>query len=81
MFMEHNPGVIKKVVEDDGKVIYRNYYVWSASLPTDVIEWLGFRTSSGYFNPNQSLSKLNDNGTPFTEIAKLFRNPPEGLLE
>lgn len=55
----------------------------SVSLCIIVRDWLGFRRSSGSYDLDQgrtALSINNDNGMPFSEIAELFRNPPEGLL-
>lgn len=48
-------------------------------LPKEVQSWLGF---SGFLGNHSygSLSGSNDNKSPFSEIAELFLNPPEGLL-
>lgn len=48
-------------------------------LPQEVQAWLGFDKRFGNYS-NTSLADKNDNKVPFSEIAKLFRNPPEGLL-
>ena len=81
VFMEHNPGIIEKIeMHDAGFTVYQNGEDSNSAVLLCVVkEWLGFRTNKGRFN-NDSLILINDNGTPFTEIAKLFRNPPEGLL-
>ncbi len=55
------------------------------SLSQEVQAWLGFNTRFGGYksdSPDQriSLAGANDEKVPFSEIAKLFRNPPEGLL-
>lgn len=52
----------------------------SSHLPSEVKTWLGFATSSGDFDNNTSLADVNDQRHPFSKIAELFRNPPEGLL-
>lgn len=49
------------------------------NLPKEVQTWLGFDNSFGRYS-NTSLANVNDNQMSFPEIAKLFRNPPEGLL-
>ena len=81
VYMKYNPNIL---TIDVGRFkVYRTepgtpHVIY---LPHAVRKWLGFRTCNGDFNTNQALSKINDSGTPFTEIAKLFRNPPEGLLK
>lgn len=64
-----------------GVIIFDGDYV---SLPPEVQSWLGFRTQFGAHEGSDfrwaSLMTVNDTGTSFPEIAKLFRNPPEGLL-
>ncbi len=54
-------------------------------LHQEVQAWLGFATRFGGYKSDSpddriSLAGANDNKVPFSEIAKLFRNPPEGLL-
>ena len=79
VFMKHNPGIIETETPN-----VRMYKCGSAHEDRRLLEivrrWLGFGDKSGFFNKD-SLAALNDIGTSFTEIAKLFRNPPEGLLE
>ncbi len=62
----------------------------SSVLPIKVQNWLGFNSSDGEWKEedddaediiHDSLVARNDSGTPFEEIAKLFRDPPEGLLK
>ena len=84
VYMKHYSQFISKTTSiiKAGKVTC--YECWNEQstdyLLSPVREWLGFETSRGNFNES-SLARLNDAGTPFKEIAKLFRNPPEGLLE
>ena len=54
-------------------------------LPPIIVQnWLGFKTQSGGYQldcERRSMGADNDNGMPFNDLAKLFRNPPKGLLE
>ena len=93
IFMEHNPGIIECATSGDGRNLYKyaqsqgkvvNYSLEETDYLLKVVsDWLGFRTCQGYFGTSDSCSlvHLNDTGKPFSEIAKFFRNPPEGLLE
>ncbi len=47
-------------------------------VPPDVRNWAGVRTSSGVFD-DTSLTVLNDDGTPFSEIAQVIRQYAEEL--
>ena len=86
IFMKHNPGVIEKIDEGCSVVTYRHgEESTSACLLNPVWKWLGFNSRQGFLEPSggytrKTLADLNDKGTPFKEIAKIFRNPPEGLL-
>ncbi len=52
-----------------------------ATLPGVVKEWYGFASISGFFGSNTSLTALNDDGTPFEEIAAIIKSEPEGLFK
>lgn len=50
------------------------------SLPKEVQTWLGFADRFGKYS-GTTLADTNDYlKLPFSEIAELFRHPPEGLL-
>lgn len=53
----------------------------SAFLPIKVRDALGFSGRLGQTEACGTLASLNDRGIPFSRIAKLFRNPPKGLLK
>jgi hypothetical protein len=50
-------------------------------LPEEVMEWAGMKSSSGCFNvkSGRNLSKLNDNGMTFEEIADIIEKHWETL--
>jgi hypothetical protein len=55
-------------------------------LPTRVQGWYGFRCESGDFmHPisyaHTNLTSMNDSGEPFSEIAKVIREEPAGLVK
>ena len=68
----------------------------SLCLPRAVMDWLGLKTQEGHYDGGR-LAGDNDGGLtikldkrglrargggkPFTWLAGMFRNPPEGLLE
>ena len=50
------------------------------SLPYNVMEWSGVRTSSGeVLSEDNTLASLNDKGKTFTEIAQIIRENWENL--
>lgn len=48
-------------------------------LPIDVMVWFGLRSPRGDF-AGETLAELNDDGTPFSEIASIIESEPEGLF-
>ena len=49
-------------------------------LPSEAQEWAGMRTSAGDFaDDGRSLSRLNDERVPFSEIANTIREHAEAL--
>lgn len=82
VFMDHEEHNIKiEPTHGGNKFNEEAFYL----LP-EVKEWLGFSTCRGHYNGmynsrDCSLTIDNDKrGLSFEQIAKLFRNPPEGLL-
>lgn len=49
-------------------------------LPS-VKEWLGFNTNNGCYIGSSLITDNDTEGMSFIKIAKLFRNPPKGLLK
>lgn len=51
-------------------------------LPPEVKDWLGLRTEDGRcgIHDSRQLSAMNDAGTPFSVIADVIDDEPEGLL-
>lgn len=45
--------------------------------PSSLVEFLGLYSDSGMHIVHGSLASLNDEGTPFAEIARLLREHPE----
>jgi len=79
VYMEHeNNSIICE--HEQGKTVFRSGLDRRRDrLLTEVRVWLGFRSQNGGYKVG-SLGHDNDNGMSFTEIAKLFRNPPKGLI-
>lgn len=51
-------------------------------LVTEVRSWLGLKSDEGFYQTDKGLTTHNDDdGWTFEEIAKLFRDPPEGLVD
>ena len=50
-------------------------------LPKNVMRWFGFLDTDGWINRNSSLTRLNDNGKTFEEIADVIESEPNGLFK
>lgn len=84
LYQKLEGGLERSIHNGNGCVCYNGK--WDV-LPDEVMLWLGLnRRNGGYFinnpngNPCDSLSSRNDNGTPFTQIAKIIESKPQGLL-
>jgi len=81
VYMTHENNSIVTSPQDERPTLFTSGSEGSdARLLTEVRDWLGFSNCDGKYADN-SLTRNNDyNGMTFSEIAKLFRNPPKGLL-
>lgn len=52
----------------------------TAVLPTKVRDWAGLTTSQGDYR-HTALTKQNDDGKTFKQIAKIIESKPEGLFK
>jgi hypothetical protein len=65
---------------------YKDDFIDGGNLTrhSQVKEWVGLTHPCGLFRDEHkgvwSLAGLNDNGSPFTEIADFIESEPEGLL-
>lgn len=73
-------GVIHRVGEGYGMAgdVYADIF----ELPYSVTEWSGIKDSAGsYYDVEpKALSRLNDDGMNFSEIANIIESNPEGLF-
>ena len=84
VYMKHHPDVVSV---EEGE--FKRYSIGGARQDLCLLEpirvWLGFKSHLGSFinkdGSQMHLTSLNDQGTPFTVIAHLFRHPPEGLVD
>jgi hypothetical protein len=64
-----------------GRIFY-NFDGSDATLPDSVREWLGLWADDGsIYNDGESLTKMNDNGKTFAEIAAVIEDEPDGLVK
>jgi hypothetical protein len=78
VYWDHNPEDLEFEInkEDVGSYSYR-IYCWdhgrsSYHLPLNVAQWYGIGIS-GELNDNGSISRLNDDGMSFQDIAGIIR--------
>lgn len=64
---------------------HRYFNGQDGALPDAVREWLGLGSDNGRMehtghSNRDSLTEINDRGTPFSEIADIIASEPEGLF-
>lgn len=52
----------------------------TAVLPYEVMNWLNLNNSNGRHVNGQTLTRMNDHGASFAEIADLIESEPAGLF-
>ena len=80
IFMQHETHSIRFGKVDDGLKFISYNDASDIRLLLEVQKWLEFRYCNGGYMSRKSLAGHNNQGMPFNELAKLFRNPPRGLI-
>jgi hypothetical protein len=75
-------GVLCDLAVKEG--IIRTYDPADVELPLKVRNWVGLRTSSGFYQDSfgeSSLAQRNDHGFSFPRIAEIIVSQPKGLFK
>ncbi len=79
IYADENPD---SLVRWKGKELYSREYN-SGSLSPEIVKWLGLDDDCGRYTNDRngySLSRRNDHGASFEEIADIIESEPEGLF-
>ncbi len=76
LFIQAHPTLL----ELDGNTYYGES-ADDATLPAEVLRWLGLSDDCGDFGGDCSLAEMNDKGATFPEIAAIIRSEPAGLFK
>ncbi len=75
LYRKEHPGVEWEMVDGQPKYFLGEMF----KLPIDVQRWAGLQNNMGMVPGGPALSDLNDEGTPFAEIAQIIQEKWEEL--